>query len=69
MIPTTILDFVLSALSAAPKLISAGDDVLAMVQHTRASVALMQAENRGPSGAEWAALDATIDDLMNQLKD
>lgn len=65
----TVLDFALAAMKSLPGLISVGGDVLAMVQHSRAAVALMQAEGRGPTDAEWAALDDTINGLMAQLKD
>lgn len=64
-----VFDFALAALKALPSLISAGQDALALVSHARAQIAQMQAEGRGPTDTEWAALDDTINGLMAQLKD
>lgn len=62
-----MLDFVLAALKAVPALIAAGADAWSHVSAANAAVAKMQAENRGPSAAEWQALHETIDRLLGEL--
>lgn len=64
-----LADFAFAVLKALPMLMQAGQDALALVRATNAEIAQMQAQNRGPSDAEWAALNATIDGLMAQLED
>lgn len=66
---TEALGFALAALKALPGLIAAGADALAMIRHAKAAVAQMEAEARGPSDGEWAALNELIGALMAQLKD
>ena len=64
----TAIDFADRILGALPALIAAGGDVLGLITRGRSALANMKAEARGPTPAEWDALDADIDGLMGQLK-
>lgn len=50
-------------LAAAPAAI----DLVARIQQHRSNLERMQAENRGPTDAEWAELDAQTQNLRKQL--
>lgn len=63
-----IFGFVDKFLGLIPVAIKAGGDVVSIISNGRSSLAAMAAEKRGPTDAEWSALDATIDGYMNQLK-
>lgn len=63
------LAFADKLLSLVPIALKAGGDVLSIIANGRASLAAMKAGERGPTDAEWANLNATIDGLMGQLKD
>lgn len=64
----TVIDFADKLLALVPQVISAGGDVLNIITSGRTALAAMKAENRGPTQAEWDALDSQIDALMGQLK-
>lgn len=55
-----VLQFVLAALQALPSVLAAGAEVSTAVGQITASLKAMQAENRDPSAAEWAALNAQL---------
>ena len=61
--------YALQILGMVPTLISAGRDVLALVQHGTDALKAMQAENRDPTDKEWAELNAVIDALRKDLHD
>lgn len=63
-----ILDFADKFLSILPQALAAGEDVLAMIAQQRVALGKMKAESRGPTTAEWDALDNQINDLMGKLK-
>lgn len=62
------IDFADKLLALIPTAISVGSDVLSIIANGRTALAAMKAESRGPTDAEWASLDATVDNLMGQLK-
>ena len=64
----SVIDFADKLLALVPQVIAAGGDVLNIIANGRAALAAMKAENRGPTDAEWQALDSQIDALMGQLK-
>lgn len=64
--PTAIM-YALQILQAVPSLIAAGKSVTALVTDGAAAVKSMQAENRDPTPAEWATLDAQIKALRDEL--
>ncbi len=55
-----VLQYLLAALQAAPLAINAGMTIETWVSQTSAALKTMQAENRDPSPAEWAALNAQL---------
>lgn len=59
-IATTVLELL-------PSLIQAGINVVGLIESTSATIKLAQSENRDPTDAEWAALDAQISALRAQL--
>jgi hypothetical protein len=63
-----VIDFADKLLALVPQVIAAGGDVLNIIANGRTALAAMKAENRGPTQAEWDALDAQINALMGQLK-
>ena len=66
--PTTALALAIQVLEALPSLVTAGEQVLALIENTVSSLKVMQAANRDPTDAEWAALDAQVKALLGQLK-
>jgi len=65
--PADTVVFILQALEALPSLVAAGADAYGYVVTTSAATKLMAAQNRGPTDAEWAALDDSIAALTAQL--
>lgn len=63
----SIIAYALQALEAMPTLISAGQSVIGLVEHSSAAIKTMQAESRDPTQQEWDDLNATIDSLRKQL--
>lgn len=61
------LELALSVFSQLPGLISAGANVIALINSTKTTLTTAKAENRDPTPAEWDALNAQIDDLRKQL--
>lgn len=66
---TEIFLFIEKLLSLIPIAIQVGGDVTAIINNGKSALEAMEAENRGPTEAEWSNLNATIDGLMGQLKD
>lgn len=66
MNPAVIL-YALQVLQAIPSLIATGQSVMALVNQSSTAMQNMLAEKRNPTDPEWAALDATINDLRKQL--
>lgn len=64
---TTALDFALKLLTNLPALIQAGVEVTQIVTRSREQITAMQAEDRGPTDAEWDQLNAEIDRLRGEL--
>lgn len=54
-------------LGILPQLISAGSNVVDLVNHGNAALAAMQTEKRDPTPAEWDELNAKIKALQDQL--
>lgn len=63
-----ILDFADALLALVPQVLTAGQDVLNIIAKGRSTLQTMKNENRGPTQAEWDALNQQIDGLMGQLK-
>lgn len=61
------LTLAITLLEALPGLITASQEVLAMLNATTASLKTMQAENRDPTPAEWQAMHAQIAAIRAQL--
>jgi hypothetical protein len=57
------LGFAIQAFGLLPGLIKAGMDVTSFVTRTNASLEQMQKENRDPTDAEWASLNASVEEL------
>lgn len=57
----------MQVLQALPTLIAAGQNVAGIINQGRDAIAAMAAANRPPTAEEWAALDATTDNLRKQL--
>ncbi len=67
MMSPVALSLAINLLEALPGLITASEQVLAMIASTSSALKAMQAENRDPTDAEWAALDSQIAALRGQL--
>lgn len=63
----TALAYAIQLLSALPSLIKAGMDVTTLIQGSTAKIQAMNTENRAPTDAEWAELDAQIKALQAEL--
>ena len=61
------LAYAIQLLGEVPALISAGQDVVTLVNSGNAALKAMQAEKRDPTDAEWAALDTQIGALRRAL--
>lgn len=61
------LTLAITLLEALPALITASEQVLAMLNATTASLKAMQAENRDPTDAEWQAMHDQIAVIRAQL--
>jgi hypothetical protein len=59
--------YLLQALQLLPLLISTGQNVMTFFNKTQTNVNNMIAENRAPSDAEWADLNASTASLRVQL--
>ncbi len=55
--------FAIQALTAIPELISAGMDVVDLVNQSNDALKKMQSEKRDPTDEEWGVLNKTIDAL------
>jgi hypothetical protein len=63
----TALALAIQALEVLPTLITASADALGFIDSTSSALKAMQAENRDPTDAEWAALNAQIATLRAEL--
>lgn len=61
------METVLVLLQLLPGLIDAGINVTNIINSAATVIKTAQAEGRDPNDAEWAFLDAQIQDLRNQL--
>jgi siroheme synthase (precorrin-2 oxidase/ferrochelatase) len=68
MDPLSIIAFAINFAVKAPALIQAGADVYALFNQHKAQLETFQAENRGPTQAEWDAENARLDALEKQLQ-
>lgn len=57
----------IAALEALPAIVTASEEALGFIEQTVVALRAMQADNRDPTDAEWAALNAQIDTLRAQL--
>ncbi len=64
---SSIVSFATKALDAIPGLVSAGANIVNLVSSTKTALSNMQSQNRGPTKAEWDALDAEVASLRRQL--
>jgi hypothetical protein len=62
-----VVPYIVQILQNLPGLIAAGEDAYAYVTAGNANVKAMIAANRGPTDAEWTALDASVTALSNEL--
>ena len=69
MNPELILQFLAAALQALPTVIATVDQAKAEIEALAAQLRLFQTQNRDPTAAEWADLNArlsaALDGLMN----
>jgi hypothetical protein len=63
----TALAFAIQALVQLPDLIQAGADAARAIQETVTALQAMQAEGRGPTQAEWDALNARVEADLARL--
>ena len=63
----TALAFAIQALVQLPALIQAGADAARAIQETVATLQAMQAEGRGPTQAEWDALNTRVEADLARL--
>ncbi len=63
------LSFAIQVLTSIPGLISAGIDVVDMINKTTDDLNKMQAENRDPTDEEWDALNKIIEELRAKISD
>ncbi len=61
------LELALAVLSELPSLISAGANVINLINSTKQTLNEATAAGRDPTAAEWDALNAQITDLRTQL--
>lgn len=61
------LTLAITALETLPTLISASEQVLALISSTTSALKAMQAENRDPTDAEWQAMHDQIAAIRAQL--
>lgn len=64
---SSAIDLAIEVLTALPSLVTAGEEALALMNSTTASLRAMQAENRDPTDAEWDAVHAVIATLRARL--
>ncbi len=64
----TALALAIQVLEILPTLITASSEALGFIDSTTAALKAMQADNRDPTDAEWAALGAQIATLRAQLR-
>ena len=62
------LQFATTVLQTIPSLITAGAQVGGLVNSTNEALARMHAENRGPTPAEWDAMNGVISELRASLR-
>lgn len=62
------LPFALEILTALPGLIKAGIDITALLSSSTKALNTMQAEDRGPTDAEWDALHAALKPLEDSIQ-
>ena len=63
-----VLVLATTILEALPGLLSAGMNVIALINSTNATINKAQAENRDPTPEEWNALDLMVADLRKQAQ-
>ncbi len=68
MDPLSILAFAINFATKAPALIQAGVDVVTLFNQHKAQLQVFEAENRGPTQAEWDAENARLDALEKELQ-
>lgn len=61
--PLTALGFAIEILGQLPGLISAGVDVISLINKTNDSLKDMQANDRDPTDEEWQALNDLVEEL------
>lgn len=66
--PVAAIAYAAQLLGLLPSLIGAGQSVMGLITQGQTALANMQAENRGPTDAEWAALNATRDALHKAMQ-
>jgi len=62
-----VIAYILQVSGLIPQLLNAGRDIVAFWQEHSAKVDQMVEENRAPTAEEWAAVNATIDELRAEL--
>lgn len=62
-----IVAYLMQISMALPQLMAAGKDVWAFWKKHTDKVEVMVAEDRNPTSEEWSELNATIDELREQL--
>lgn len=64
---TEALSFAIEFLNLLPSIVQMTEELAALVQNTSVALKAMQAEHRDPTPEEWAALDAQVQALRDQL--
>lgn len=62
-----VLALATTVLELLPSLITAGVDVLSLIQNTSSVIKTAQSEGRDPTDDEWSTLDTQISALRAQL--
>jgi hypothetical protein len=63
----TAVALAIAVLQSLPALITASAEVIALINSTVTSLKQMQAENRDPTDAEWAAVHSIVDTLTARI--
>jgi hypothetical protein len=64
----TAIALAITVLENLPALITASEEVIALISSTVTSLRQMQAEKRDPTDAEWAAVHSVIDILLTRIE-
>lgn len=61
------LSLAINVLAALPALVTAGEETIQLINSTVATLKVMQTQGRDPLPSEWAAIEAQLDALTDEL--